>query len=165
MGDGPSADGTGAQQFVPAGEVVASCGMKTRTLLLLSLGCALAIAAAGIALAIRVATAPEAAPPAPLDAPVVVGGMTTVVRTAEAISGLTVVEVAIGGVVDTDASSDFVLLVAGTAHRVEESDCDPSPVEQMSCRLAFRAPVDPGTSVVLTQTRGDQQERWVLVVE
>ena len=149
---------------MPAGEVVVSRVMKTRTLLLLSLACALAIAAAGIALAVRAATAPEAAPPAPLSTPVVVGDMTTVVRAAESVSGLTVVEVTIGGVVDTDASSDFVLLVAGAAHRVEGSDCDPTSIEPMTCRLAFPASVEPGTSVVLTQTRGEQQERWVLVI-
>lgn len=139
--------------------------MKTRTLLLLSLACALAITAAGVALAVRVASTPDAAPPAALDRPVAVGDMTTTVRTAESNAGLIVVEVAIGGVEDPDASSDFLLLVAGTAHRVSETDCDPSSVEQTTCRLSFRAPAEEGVSVVLTQTRGDQQERWVLVVE
>ena len=139
--------------------------MKTRTLMLLSLACALAIVAAGVAFAVRVATSPDASPPAPLGVPTVIGDMTTVVRSAETVAGLTLVEVALAGVADDDASSDFVLLVAGTAHRVEGSDCDPSTVEQMTCRLAFRAPVETGSSVVLTQTRGEQQERWVLVVE
>jgi hypothetical protein len=139
--------------------------MKTRTLLLLSLACALAIVAAGVALGIRVASTPDAVPPAALGSPVRVGDMTTVVESAAVVGVSTVVTLSTGGVEDADASQDFVLIVSGTAHRPVGGDCDPVSAEPRSCRLEFAAQADPGSQVVLTQTRGEEQERWVLVVE
>jgi hypothetical protein len=139
--------------------------MKTRTLLLLSLACALAIVAAGVALTVRVTRGPEAAPPAANGVPVPVGDMTTVVHGASAGSDGITVRLAVGGVEDADAADDFVLLVAGTAHRVANGDCDPVTTETRTCELSFAATVEPGTSTVLTQARGEDQVRWVLVVE
>lgn len=139
--------------------------MKTRTLLLLSLACALAIVAAGLALAVRVASSPEAVPPAVNGEPVRVGDMVTVVEGASVGAGIITVRLEVGGVEDDDVSADFVLLVAGTAHRVASGDCDPASIESRACTVTFSGSVDRGTSVVLTQTRGEEQVRWVLVVE
>jgi hypothetical protein len=139
--------------------------VKTRTLLLLSLGCALAIVAAGVALGVRVASTPEAMPPSPIGSPVRVGDMVTVVDGAMRIGATTVISLRLGGVDDADASRDFALIVSGTGYLPVAGDCDPVRTEARPCRLEFPAPTEPGSQVVLTQTRGEEQARWVLVVE
>lgn len=140
--------------------------MKTRTLLLLSLGCGLAIMLAGAALLIQLTGQDEAVPPLAVGDADVVGEMEVVVLSAEESGGDLRVAIEIGGTADDAPADDFRLVASGRPLRVASSDCravdpliDSVPV---LCTLTFDVSAADGTSRLLFYERGDDSARWLL---
>lgn len=139
--------------------------MKTRTLLLLSLGCGLAIMLAGAVFLFQLATQDDVAEPISLGEPARVGDMTVVVEGADERGGVLVVDVRIGGVDDDDGGRGFRLIAAGrpiAALPADEGDCLVTMADAVSCSVRFDVGSADGTSRVLFYERGEESARWVL---
>jgi hypothetical protein len=134
--------------------------MKTRTLLLLALGCAVAILLAGGVLLVQLVNRSEVLEPSPVGRPVEVGDMTVTVGSSAEVDGELTVEVRIGGVDDPDGADDFRLIASARPARLLES-CGATTVDVRSCELRFEVP-DDGGSRQLFYDRGDDGARWVL---
>ena len=91
--------------------------MKTRTLLLLALGCGLAILLAGGALLVKLAGQDDPEPPVALGVESSIGDMrVTVLSAAEQPETDTLtVELVLGGVDDPDGAAGFELIASGPA--------------------------------------------------
>ena len=91
--------------------------MKTRTLLLLALGCGLAILLAGGVLLVKLAGQDDPEPPVALGVESSIGDMrVTVLSAAEQPSANTLtVELVLGGVDDPDGAAGFELIASGRA--------------------------------------------------
>lgn len=143
--------------------------MKTRTLLLLALGCGLAILAASVAFFVRLSGQGDPAPPVAIGAPVTVGDLDVVVDGIEDAADSVEVQVTLGGVDDPDAAEGFRLVVpAGAVAPTTIDGADPPTCGAVTpaarpCILHFDLPPDPGTTRVLVLRRGDEQVRWDLV--
>ncbi len=139
--------------------------MRTRTLLLLALGCGLAIMLAGAVFLFQLSNQEDVAEPSPLGEPVRVGDMTVVVE-GSAVEGAELhVTVAIGGVDDLDGAAGFRLLTSdGPAPLLPaaEGDCAATTVAEEVCRLRFDGSGLAGTSRTLFYDRGEDGARWVL---
>lgn len=144
--------------------------MRTRTLLLLAVGCGLAILAAGVAQLLRIAAEDEPATAAEVGEPVRIGDLTITVEAFREGDGRATAVVAIGGVDDADGTDEFRLVVPGDSlSPVGDTDqalvvdaCAATTVDARRCRLSFVLPAEPGTSRVLLYRRGDEQVRWEL---
>lgn len=141
--------------------------MKTRTLLLLALGCGMAILLAGGVLLFQVAGSDDAAPAAVVGEQVEVGDMRVTVDSFDELDGEMIVGVTMGGVDDLDAADGFALIAAGrsTAPVASGSDphrCQASTVERRQCVLYFDVAGADGDSRTLVYRRGESQARWVL---
>lgn len=139
--------------------------MKTRTLLLLALGCGLAIMAAGAVFLVQLATQDGIAEPIPIGRPVVVGDMTVTVTDAVESAGTLAVRVRIGGVDDPDGALGFRLLASGRAVGVAPpagDACTGTTVAEQACVVRFDVSGVDGTSRQLFYERGEDQARWVL---
>jgi hypothetical protein len=139
--------------------------VKTRTLLLLALGCGLLIMLAGAALLFQLAGQDDVEPAVPIGEQATVGDMSVVVVDASEASGLLDVTIRIGGVDDADGADGFRLIAAGTA--VEPADgnpgaCGRTTVGGGECTVRFDVSGVDGSSRVLVYARGDDQARWVL---
>lgn len=126
--------------------------MKTRTLLLLALGCGLAIMLAGAVLLFQLSAQDEAVLPTSIGEPVEVGDvMITVYGAGNDRDGRFVVEVELRAPADTDPSTGFTLLTP-------DGPVAPGAVEcSERCAVSF-----PTSGVGLVYRRGDEQARWVL---
>lgn len=140
--------------------------MKTRTLLLLALGCGLAIMLAGAAFFVQLANQDDVEAPATVGEPVTVGDMTVVVLQATERAGALDVLVRIGGVDDADGASGFRLIASGRPVTTDASArgglCGPTTVEPVECLVRFDVSDADGSSRVLFYERGDERVRWVL---
>lgn len=140
--------------------------MKTRTLLLLALGCGLAIMLAGAAFFVQLANQDDVEAPATVGEPVTVGDMTVVVLQATERGGALDVLVRIGGVDDADGASGFRLIASGRPVTTDASArgglCGPTTVEPVECLVRFDVSDADGSSRVLFYERGDERVRWVL---
>lgn len=140
--------------------------MKTRTLLLLALGCGLMIMIAGAVFLFQLAGQDDVAPATGIGAAVEVGDMTVTVLDATEDDGLLAVEVRIGGVDDPDGVDEFRLIASGRAvtplPATEQGDCSATSVEARSCAVRFDVSDADGSSRVLFYDRGDDGARWVL---
>ena len=97
--------------------------MKTRTLLLLAIGCGFVILAAGVFLLFAGQDDPP--PPAVVGQPVEIGDMTiTVDGLTEEGAAPAVVAVELGGVDDDDGADAFRLVVPGAALRADPGGPD-----------------------------------------
>ena len=140
--------------------------MKTRTLLLLALGCGLAILLAGGALLVMLAGQDDPEPPVELGEESSIGDMRVTVlgATEGADDGrdLLTVELVLGGVDDPDGASGFELHRVGPADRgrLIHSTCGGTTVEPRPCTLVFDVSTADGESRVLRYRRGDDQARW-----
>jgi hypothetical protein len=142
--------------------------VKTRTLLLLALGCGVAILLAGGVLLVQLATRSDVDEAVPVGVEQQVGDVeVTVERAAEDAEVLEVV-VTVGGVDDPDGLDGFRLIAAARpARRLtppigEPPGCEAITVAVTSCRLAFDVGGADGSSRVLFFERGDAQVRWRL---
>jgi hypothetical protein len=136
--------------------------MKTRTLLLLALGCGLAILLAGGALLVMLAGQDEPEPPVALGDQASIGDMRVrVVAVEEGGADTLTVELVVGGVDDPDGSAGFVLIASGRPIPPgEPSTCGATTVEARPCTLVFDVSSADGDSRVLRYLRGDDQARW-----
>jgi hypothetical protein len=143
--------------------------MKTRTLLLLSVGTALAILLAGGVFLLQLANQDDAAVPASIGDAAQVGDVTVTVLAAEESGGVLAVDVEIGGLDDEDGIDTFRLVTgdrrlsplrAGSADA--EGRCRSITVEATVCRIDFDVSASETSSRVLVMRRGDDQMNWRL---
>jgi hypothetical protein len=137
--------------------------MKTRTLLLLALGCGLAILLAGGALLVMLAGQDDPEPPVALGVESSIGDMQVTVRSAieRPDTEMLTVELVLGGVDDTDGAAGFELIASGRPIPPgDRSTCDSTTVEPVTCTLVFDVSTADGESRVLRYRRGDDQARW-----
>lgn len=139
--------------------------MKTRTLLLLSVGVALAILLAGGVLLLQLSNEQAAVQPASIGEAVRVGDVdVTVLEVTEADADVLLVQVDVGGVDDDIAS--FRLLTGD--RRLEpitapaDGRCTEITVAVQTCRIEFDLSAAEGSNRLLVLRRGDQQRNWVL---
>jgi hypothetical protein len=142
--------------------------VKTRTLLLLALGCGVAILLAGGVLLVQLANRADTDEPVPIGEARRVGDATVTVDRATESGGVLEVVVRVGGVDDPEGLDDFRLIAAARpARRLVPQDGQPPAcrgiaVEPVECRLAFDVDGADGDSRVLVFRRGDSQARWAL---
>jgi hypothetical protein len=137
--------------------------MKTRTLLLLSVGVGLMILLAGGVLLLQLANESAAVQPAEVGEAVEVGDVDVVVLGAA--EGTTfAVDVELGGVDDdlsgfSLATGDRRLQPLTTA---ADGRCTEITVAEQRCRIEFDVSAADGSNRVLVLRRGDEQRNWVL---
>ena len=137
--------------------------MKTRTLLLLSVGVGLMILLAGGVLLLQLANESAAVQPAEVGESVEVGDVDVVVFGAE--EGATfAVDVELGGV--DDDLSGFSLATGDRRLQPLTADadgrCTEITVAEQRCRIEFDVSAADGSNRVLVLRRGDEQRNWVL---
>ena len=137
--------------------------MKTRTLLLLSVGVGLLILLAGGVLLLQLANESAAVEPAEVGEAIEVGDVVVVVVGAQ--EGATfAVDVELGGVDDdlsgfSLATGDRRLQPLTTA---ADGRCTEITVAEQRCRIEFDVSAADGSNRVLVLRRGDEQRNWVL---
>lgn len=138
--------------------------MKTRTLLLLALGCGLMIMVAGAVFLFQLAGQDDVEPATPIGDSVEVGDMTVAVVGDTENEGTLDVEVTIGGVDDPDGLDGFRLIASGRAvsPTTPGGGCVATTVEVRACTVRFDVSGADGSSRVLFYDRGDDGARWVL---
>jgi len=139
--------------------------VRTRTLLLLAIGCGFVILAAGVVQLLRIAGQDDPPRAAAVGQSVEVGDMTIIVGSLTEDGTTAEVSVEIGGVDDEDGGADFNLVVPGAALSAEPAAagaCGATTVELAPCTLTFDLGSAEGTSRVLLYRRGDEQARWEL---
>ncbi len=140
--------------------------MKTRTLLLMSVGLALAILVAGGVLLLQLSTQADTVPVGVVGEPARLGDVTVTVGAAVEAGDVLGVEIEVGGVDDLDGPQDFRLVTGD--QRLEpiaapaEGRCAAFTVEPQACRLDFDVSLAASTSRVLVMRRGDDQRTWTL---
>lgn len=139
--------------------------MRTRTLLLLSLGCLVAISLAGVAFLVRLAVDDGPDPALPVGIEATVGDLAVTVNGAGENGGVLTVEVLVGGVDDADGGASFRVISSGRPAPMIDDGCSPVATVQTSCELSFDVSGSDGESRVLFLERGEEQGRWVLVVD
>jgi hypothetical protein len=142
--------------------------MKTRTLLLLSVGTALAILMAGGVFLLQLAAQDDAADLASIGDPAQVGDVIVTVLSADEAGGIMAVDVEIGGIDDGDGIETFRLVTGD--HRLAplhagsgaDGRCASITVEATVCRIDFDVSATETSSRVLVMRRGDDQTNWRL---
>lgn len=136
--------------------------MKTRTLLLLSVGTALAILLAGGVLLFQLSNQQQASEPLVTGSSADVGDLTITVFGAVESGGRYEIDVEVSGV-DDDLSGIGLTTAQRSLAPIDapaEGRCVALTVEAQRCVLAFDTSADSSTSRVLVVRRGDQQRTW-----
>lgn len=140
--------------------------MKTRTLLLLSVGVALAILLAGGVFLFQLSTETATVERAEIGEPVAVGDVgITVLEVIEGDPVLSV-EVELGGVDDVDGIDSFTLVTGD--RRLDpitapaDGRCVDITIEARRCRIDFDVSGADASNRLLVLRRGDDQRNWVL---
>jgi hypothetical protein len=143
--------------------------MKTRTLLLLALGCGLLIMLAGAVFLFQLSGQDEIAPPVPIGEVAMVGDMSVTVEGVAESDGMLDVTVTLGGVDDSEGAGGFRLLASGRPIAVDagggtggEADCGSTTIVSITCHVRFDVSSADGSSRILFYERGDDRARWVL---
>jgi hypothetical protein len=136
--------------------------VRTRTLLLLAIGCGFVILVAGVFLLIGLANQDEPATAAALGEPVMVADMTVTVVEASEDGDVLTVALDIGGVDDAGGTDEFRLVVPGESLRATGGSCAGTSVEPQRCTLQFDLGGVEGSARVLVYRRGDERARWQL---
>ena len=137
--------------------------MKTRTLLLLSVGVALMILLAGGVLLLQLSNESSTVEPAELGDAVQVGDVDVTVIGAQDSSTVFSVDVEVGGV---DDDIDSFSLATGDK-RLEpvtataDGRCTEITVADQRCRIEFDVSASDGSNRLLVLRRGDDQRNWV----
>jgi hypothetical protein len=142
--------------------------MKTRTLLLLSVGTALAILMAGGVFLLQLAAQDDATDLASIGDPAQVGDVIVTVLSADEAGGIMAVDIEIGGTDDGDGIETFRLVTGD--HRLAplhagsgaDGRCASITVEATVCRIDFDVSATETSSRVLVMRRGDDQTNWRL---
>lgn len=146
--------------------LVASWAMKTRTLLLLSVGTALMILLAGGVLLFQLSSQDSTTAPTRLGVVATIGDANVTVQGSNVIDGVLRVHVDIAGVDDPDGISSFRLVTGD--QRLDpimapsEGRCATMTVEPQSCLVDFDVSASEGSSRVLVVRRGEEQSTWRL---
>jgi hypothetical protein len=140
--------------------------MRTRTLLLLSVGTALLILLAGGVFLFQLTNEASSVEPARVGEEVQVGDVRVTVVGASETGGILRVDVEIGGVDDDDGVESFRLVTGD--RRLEplatpgEGRCRSITTEEQRCGIDFGVSTAEGSSRVLVLRRGDEQRNWVV---
>jgi hypothetical protein len=137
--------------------------MRTRTLLLLAVGCGLAILLAGGVFFLQIARTDKPTTSLPIGATAQAGDLEVTVVGATESGGRMSVDVELAGV-DADVRDDFTLL-AGTALKPvggEPGECARATVAPQQCTLVFDTSDVVADVRVLLLRRGEDQHRWTL---
>jgi hypothetical protein len=138
--------------------------MKTRTLLLLSVGVGLMILLAGGVLLLQLANETAAVEPAAVGEAVRVGDVDVTVLGSQESDGRFLAEVDLGGI-DDDIGS---FSLATGDRRLDpitaaaDGRCTEITIASQRCRIEFDVSASDGSNRVLVLRRGDQQRNWVL---
>ena len=136
--------------------------MRTKTLLLLAVGCGLVILLAGGIQLLRVGNQEQSSTLLGTGQPGKAGDVTVeLVSTTIGQSDVKAI-VRVGGVDDPEGLDGFTLVGPGKVVAVTNSSCDGIAVAPADCELTFATSDVPGTSRQLIFHRADQQLRWVL---
>lgn len=140
--------------------------MRTRTLLLLSVGTALLILVAGGVLLFQLSNQETTTVATPIGEQVAVGDASITVVDVDETGGLLRVIIEIGGVDDPDGIDNF-RLVTGDRRLAplaapEDGRCGALTVEPQQCAIDFDVSASAGTSRVLVARRGEEQATWRL---
>lgn len=141
--------------------------MKTRTLLLLSVGTALAILLAGGVLLVQLTRSESVSPPVPFGEVAQIGDVEVVVVDTRREGDVLRVDVRLGGLDDADGIDSFSLVVpervlrplppAGVGDR-----CATIRIDVERCFIDFDVSSAAGSSRILLLRRGDAQATWRL---
>ncbi|MAL81347.1 MAG: hypothetical protein VX487_04140 [Actinomycetota bacterium] len=136
--------------------------MKTRTLLLLSLGCAIVILAAGIGLFVRLGTNDVTAAPSEFGDRVEVGDLQVVVSSASREGLMQRISLKVSGIDDREVTDSFAVISGGVPLNAEPNDCVAVINADTSCEIEFVLSTETSEPAVLIVTRGEERGRWVL---
>lgn len=136
--------------------------MKTRTLLLLSLGCAIVILAAGIGLFVRLGTNDVTAAPSEFGDWVEVGDLQVVVSNASREGLKQRISVTVSGIDDREVTDSFAVISSGVSLNAEPNVCVAVIDADTSCEVEFVLSTETSEPAVLIVTRGEERGRWVL---
>jgi hypothetical protein len=136
--------------------------MRTRTLLLLAIGCGLVILLAGGIQLLRLGGQQQTATLLSIGEPGKAGDVTVELLSSSAQASTLVAMVRIGGVDDLHGLDGFTLVGPGKVLAVASSTCAGIAVDAADCALTFATSAMPGTSRQLIFRRADEQLRWVL---
>lgn len=143
--------------------------MRTRTLLLLAVGCGLAILLAGGIQLFRLSGDQEqTTEQLALGAAGSAGDLRVTVVGALEKDGLMHVEVRLSGVDDPNGLDDFRLVVTGgpieplAPAQAGDGACDGFTEAEQTCELVFGTAEVEGSARVLLLDRGEDRLRWVL---
>ncbi len=136
--------------------------MRTRTLLLLAIGCGLVILLAGGIQLLRVGGQQQSAKLLSLGEPGKAGDVTVQLASSSVRGASLIASIRIGGTDDPNGLADFTLVGPGKVVAVTSSTCTGITAQQVDCSLTFDTSTMVGTSRQLIFHRADQQLRWVL---
>jgi hypothetical protein len=140
--------------------------MKTRTLLLLSVGTALMILLAGGVLLFQLSGQETTSQATPLGEEAAVGDARVTVLDAERFDDTLVVSMDIGGVDDIDGIDSFRLVTGdrqlAPLAPADADRCDGITAVPRRCLVEFDVGQVDGTSRVLVMRRGEEQATWRL---
>jgi hypothetical protein len=136
--------------------------MRTRTLLLLAIGCGLVILLAGGIQLLRVSGQEQTVTSLDIGEPGKAGDVTVELVSSSFSDSDLVAVVRVGGTDDPDGLDGFTLVGPGKVLSVASSDCDGIAVTTVACELTFATTGMQGTSRQLIFHRADEQLRWVL---
>ena len=136
--------------------------MKTRTLLLLSLGCAIVILAAGIGLFVRLGANDATTVPSKFGDRVEVGDLQVLVSNASREGLMQRISVTVSGIDDREVTDSFAVISSGVPLNAEPNDCVAIAQADTSCEVEFVLSTETSEPAVLIVTRGEERGRWVL---
>ena len=136
--------------------------MKTRTLLLLSLGCAIVILAAGIGLFVRLSANDATTVPSEFGDRVEVGDLQVVVSNASREGLKQRISVTVSGIDDREVTDSFAVISSGVSLNAEPNVCVAVIDADTSCEIEFVLSTETSEPAVLIVTRGEERGRWVL---
>jgi hypothetical protein len=136
--------------------------MRTRTLLLLAIGCGLVILLAGGIQLLRVGGQEQTATLLATGEPGKAGDVTVELVSSSVHDNELTAVVRVGGTDDPDGLDGFTLVGPGKVLPVTSSDCNGITVAAVDCSLTFDTSGMRGTSRQLIFHRADEQLRWVL---
>ncbi len=136
--------------------------MRTRTLLLLAIGCGLAILLAGGIQLLRVGGQQQSTKLLIAGEPGTAGDVTVELVSSSVRGSELVAVMRIGGTDDPKGLDGFTLVGPGKVLSVTSSTCEGITTATVDCSLTFATSAMEGTSRQLIFRRADDQLRWVL---
>ena len=136
--------------------------MRTRTLLLLAIGCGLAILLAGGIQLLRVSGQQQNARLLNVGEAAKLGDVSVALISSSVHPAEVLAIVRIGGVDDPHGLDGFTLVGPGKVMPVTSSTCHSIAMVPADCQLTFATSGIQGTSRQLIFRRADEQLRWVL---